>query len=285
MAKKNTQDSIVNVSKTLSWTENKKFSFLDNNVPATSSPERVFVYILKLNTFSAAEGKPFYVGSTNNLKKRLNNHRALNWHFDITNKSSKILIAGTIPLADAAAAVNNLKERLQKTGCVMFNDFKKQRSVDFFNLKMLTKYNQKSFNISSILTEWETKWDVKHKENNNSGKRLPEESSITRIKNIYLQNPSVNVLIASIKSKKYQSSAAVMTSQKIAKTYDEVTGEATFAFKNSENPNKNIYLLGEAKKIVHFISSDWELKEPLILGKTLNFALTVNVKRELQNKR
>lgn len=268
---------------TSKWLDGKDFIFLDPETPSQSSPERAFIYMILLNSPSLSSNKPFYIGFTANLDKRLSNHSAIKWHLNQFASPPKIWIAGSVRLEVATQAVEDLKKRLGKQDVLFYGNVLHHghKRIEQFTQNEVQAYASSPLKAEGEIVQWGELWKLKYKYiRGNERGRYYGEGERAKEENLTLPNPNRADLMKALIKIKYDSANANLLSQKLGKTYDEKTGIATYTFHGADSKEKNERLVLEAQKISHLVKANWQLLDKDITTRTpISFQLTVNVKR------
>lgn len=144
-----------------------------SDIPSTG---RTYIYVILLNTRNGKD-KPFYVGQTSDIKKRLKNHSQLTWHYAKFNTPAKVYIAGSVNTINADFAEQDLIKKLSMNGYLLTNHAIKnyhakntQRESNFTSwTKTRIELYNKSDNVFKVLGLWQRVW----KANINDKAHLP----------------------------------------------------------------------------------------------------------------
>ena len=274
----------------------KSYSFVLPVTNMRSSPERVFIYVIMLNSDQLEGNKPFYVDWTDNLSKRLANHRVLNWHKDRFNTPAKVWVAGTVDFKYANYSVDALNVALLRSNHLMFltDEFKAEdveaqvdpdgitpTDIRKYSISALKAYSHKKLAAEKVFAKWSKSWAVKGQPTSD---RTPEvrradDSVKTQFENAALLAPSKLGLISFVQRSKYKTNAATRASQTLAHNYDERTGLSTITFRGHDLPARDERRVKDAVEAAQGISADWVPLEPIQTRTPIRFHLTTNVKR------
>lgn len=137
-----------------------RYTFIEPVSSPRSSFGRVFVYAFTLpEHVSHGNIIPFHIGSTNNLPKRLANHKELNWYENRYNHPLRVLILGTVETETVNTAIFNLTEALTKQGYLLTQ----QNRVNVKQLTdmQLSAYSKRLTNFMDTVEQWGDNWDLK----------------------------------------------------------------------------------------------------------------------------
>lgn len=148
------------------------------NPPLSDTPSvgRTYIYVMLLNT-RGGKDKPFYVGQTADIKKRLKNHSQLTWHYAKFNAPAKVYIAGSVSAINADFTEQDLIRKLSMNDYLLTNHAiksyhakKVQRETDFtsWTKTKIEAYNRTD-NVFKVLGLWQRVW----KANINNNAHLP----------------------------------------------------------------------------------------------------------------
>lgn len=258
-----------------SWLKGLNVVPVDGDIPPQASPERVFIYMLLLNSKDLHSNQPFYVGYAHNLKKRLSNHAAINWHMKRFDSAPKMLLLGSIHLNFAEKAVADLESQLLKAELLLLGRKPLDRNhivLEKQTIPDLRRYTLHRFPTSFIIQKWDVKWGLKHKQVGEA------ENSNTMVTSVKLEtfHISQQLLVSKIKLRNYKTNDAVRFSQKLAKTFDELAGQTTYVIPSAGSEKKQTRLMDELASNLRHVSADWELVGDANLspGKVLYFKPT-----------
>ena len=267
------------------WHSGKDYLLIDPETAPKSSPDRSFVYMILLNEPGNPKHHPIFVGHTDNLEKRLGNHKAISWHLDTFKEKPLIWIAGTVLFIHAEKSVVDLETKLSNKGFLLFQKVIKRGSPRLENLSPESRkfYTSKNLNSDEISVAWASQWKIKTKYVQGEEKgREANESKYALEENAALGIPKKTDLVTVIRRQKYSSNAATLMAQKLAMGFDEKSGRSAYPLPSKKNPKNAEYAEKIFKETVNQISADWQF-----IGKTTGssvaavFELTVNLKRKI----
>lgn len=240
------------------WAFGTNIVLVDEETPPQASPERVFVYVLMLNSKDLHSSQPFTVGYSNNLQRRFSNHAAVNWHMKTFGSKPKLWIAGSIHLNFAEKAVQDLTNIFTNNNVLLLGqkDSKPADRLEKQTIASLRKYTLKRKPLTSSIQEWDSKWGVKHKVDPNAipplllTKPLPVSEVISK-----------QFLLNVITGRKYKTSQAVLFSHKLVKAFNEENQTASYAIPVVHAFNKQARILQELKANLDAVSADWKLSD------------------------
>lgn len=276
----------------------KSYSFVSPVANMRSSPERVFIYVIMLNSEELEGNKPFYVDWTDNLSRRLSNHRVLNWHKDRFNTPAKVWVAGTVDFKYANYSVDALNVALLRSGhlMVLTNEFQSEDSeiqvdpdgitptdIRKYSISALKAYSHKKLAAEKVFAKWSKSWAVKGQAmfDRTPELRREDDSVKTQFENAALLVPSKSALISFVQQGRYKTNAATRASQTLARNYDERSGTSTITFRGHDLPTRDERRIKDAVEASQGISADWVPLEPIQTRTPVRFRLTVNVKRAI----
>lgn len=268
------------------WYTDQNYLLIDPETAPKSSPDRSFVYIVLLNEPGNPNHHPIFVGHTDNLEKRLNSHKAISWHVEKFKEKPLIWIAGTVLFIHAEKSVIDLETKLSNKGFLIFQKVIKRGNPRIENLssESLKFYTAKKMNSDDVVVNWASQWKAKTKyiQGEEKGRDSNESQDATQ-ENLRLALPNKEELLTVIRKQKYGSNAATLMAQKLAMSFNETNGRATYLLPRKSNPKNAEYAIKLFKENAHQVSADWKF-----IGKTVHgeqevavFELTVNLKRKI----
>lgn len=194
-----------------------------------ASPTREFVYLILFNIPNVENHKPFYVGSANNLAKRLSNHAQVNWHYSKFDSPAQIFILGTVEKKKANEACEDLTEKLDNKNFHLNNKFSNRKTVDaeIMDTETIIEYvSTPTADDATVIIEWAEKWGIKtaisvvldtNHENNSPHDITREE--------IHAYVNSID-MVGSMRS----------LANRIIENYDTSKGYSTYIFQKEDKP-------------------------------------------------
>jgi predicted GIY-YIG superfamily endonuclease len=271
-----------------------------------ASPDRVFIYVLMLNV-EGVSSKPFYVGYTNNLEKRLMKHSAILWHHKKFKTPPKVWVIGTVHAKNSAAAARSLKLSLLNSGHVFYvraqekireehvdgwenilwNHQKLTTSISEYSEASLKTYFAQKLEAESLVMPWFEQWRVKTTAKTKSERKESEENQedVDEKMGAAIDNPISSKVKSFILKRRYASNAALTTARKLANSYNYETGYAVVRFRGSSDSQKNAMRLTDAKRTIHEISADWKLETTLSTQSIMRFTLTLTARKAISKIR
>ena len=276
----------VNLMVSKKWNTDKNYIFIDPETASRSSPDRNFVYAILINEKDNPRHHPIFIGHTDNLEKRLDNHKAISWHNKIFGEKPLIWIAGTALFVHAEKSVIDLETKLSNEGFLLFNKIVKRGSprIETLNEASRNFYTNKDLSADSIFMSWKNQWKVKDRyiRGNEKG-REKSESKDALEENENLVIPSKPQLLSIIRKQKYTSNASTLLSQQLAASFNQEANKATYLLPNKKSERNNEFALNKFKAASKEISADWQFLGIATSGinKIAIFELTVNLKRKI----
>lgn len=240
----------------LGWLKQLNMTAVNDFVPV-SSPERVFVYFLLLDSEHLHSSQPFFVGYANNLRKRLSNHAAVKWHQKRFSKGPKIWVAGSIHLNFAQKAVEDLQSQLLLQNVLLLNVRKKgDLKLADASVADLRRYTLDVKELTSVIQKWDTKWGLKHKIVASAPEVVETKSAshdfiAPRVDSSFLQKV--------VQVRKYKTPAAVALSQKLSKNFDDINQESKVVIPSVISEKKQQRIVSDFKRSLVDVAADWEV--------------------------